>query len=151
LDRTTVRTTARLEQGERIVAVAPVWSAPLRPRVPVLFLQRRRRVAALTDRRLLVFAWRGRGDDRPLLARSLVDLEVVRTKRWRPLSQLRLRTEDHRELLLELRPRDRRFGRRVHDAITSRPRTAADPDDARRDVVSAPEGASVPEDDGAPR
>ena len=96
-DRTRRRATAfvapRLASDEELVSTGAAWIVPLRPRVPVLLLGRRRYLVALTDRRLLVFFWHGRRR-RLLPRRGPADPEaaVAFARRLEGMAQHRLRT-----------------------------------------------------------
>jgi hypothetical protein len=98
-----------LVPGERLASTAIGWAAQLRPRVPLVLLGRRQYWFVLTDRRLLVFG-RRRGGPTPddlVLGKRYTFFTLERTRRLRPLFQLRIRGENDSRLVLEFRPRQR--------------------------------------------
>ena len=111
----------RLAIGEPLLAGGFAWIAFPRPQVSTLLLNRRPHLVGLTDRRLLIWARPHQArpvEDRDLLLDSPLDhltLEGVRTRA--PMLALRITTATGRELVVEFRPRDRRLGRRIAEAI----------------------------------
>jgi hypothetical protein len=111
----------RLAPGERVIAGGFAWVAVPRPRVPLLVLMRRPHLLGLTDRRVML--WHMPRRNRPVDESHLVfaaardELRVVEQHARRPMYQLRLRTLEDRDLVLELRPRDRGLARRVGEAL----------------------------------
>jgi hypothetical protein len=111
----------RLAPGERVLAGGFAWVAVPRPRVALLFLMRRPHLLGLTDRRVML--WRLPRRNRPVddshvvFAAAYDELTLVARHELRPMFQLRLRTGDGRDLVVELRPRDRALARRLADAL----------------------------------
>ncbi len=104
-----------LPPDEGIVAAGRAWLADRRPRVPLVFTGRAFYLVAVTDRRLVVFDRPRRG--RPVLeadlrfARRFDAMELRSVRRWSPLLQVRLGIPaDEREIVVELRRRDRPVG-----------------------------------------
>jgi len=112
----------RLAPGERVLAGGFAWVAVPRPRVPLLVLMRRPHLLGLTDRRVML--WHRPRRNRPVddahvvFAAGYEELDLVASHEHRPMFQIRLRTEDERELVIELRPRERELGRRLVAALT---------------------------------
>jgi hypothetical protein len=129
----------RLAIGEPLLAGGFTWIAFPRPQVSLLFLARRPHLVGLTDRRLLV--WSRPHEVRPADDQDLVldapfgeiTLEAVTT--WSPMLQLRIASSSGRRLVLEFRPRERRLGHRIAEALghgdpSATPADAADEDPA---------------------
>lgn len=122
----------RLAVGEPLLAGGFVWTAFPRPQISLLFLARRAHLVGLTDRRLLIWARPHEvrpADDQDLVLDapfSEVTLEAVQP--FAPLLQLRIRSSSGRRLVLEFRPRDRRLGHRIVEALGGA--TSATPPDA---------------------
>jgi hypothetical protein len=109
MQRLTSAAEAILAPGERLTTTGIGWAAPLRPRVPVLFLGRRQHWFALTDRRVLVFA-RHRGGPGPedlVLGKRYSFFTLEKVHRNRPLFQIRIRGSNDSRLVLEFRPGQR--------------------------------------------
>jgi hypothetical protein len=112
---------ARLAPGERVLAGGFAWVAVPRPHVPLLVLQRRPHLLGLTDRRVML--WHRPRRNRPVddthvvFAADYDELSLVAIHPRRPMFQIRLRTEDERELVVELRPRERQLARRLVAAL----------------------------------
>lgn len=106
----------QLAEDERVLAGGFAWVARPRPRVPLLVLARQPHLLGITDRRLLLWARPRRR--RPLdpahlaLDVPLSELSVDAVHGARPMLQVRLHTPDQ-PYVIELRPRDRRLGRRL--------------------------------------
>jgi hypothetical protein len=113
----------RLAIGEPLLAGGFAWIAFPRPQVSTLVLNRRPHLVGVTDRRLLIWARPHEvrpAEDQDLVLDSPLDavtLEGVRS--FSPLLQVRLTTASGRKLVLEFRPRDRRLGRRLAEALTA--------------------------------
>ncbi len=111
----------RLEIGEPLLAGGFAWLAFPRPQVSMLVLARRPHYVGLTDRRLLI--WARPHEVRPAEDKDLVldapfadvTLESIRT--FSPMLQLQLSTDSGRKLVAEFRPRDRRLGHRIAEAL----------------------------------
>ncbi|HZJ27330.1 MAG TPA: hypothetical protein VFF40_10040 [Acidimicrobiia bacterium] len=119
-----------LEPGEQFVTGCAVWMADHRPRVPLFFTGRAIYLLALTSDRLLVFDTPRRGrplfDVDLLLQRRFDTLELVASRSWMPMAQIRVAPAPGREVILEFRPRDRAVGRTLVRAMRdSRPVTPA--------------------------
>jgi hypothetical protein len=101
-----------LADGEHVVEHGPCWAAPLRSRVPLVFLARRQRLLALTDRHLLLFARRRRGLRRQdlVLGEPYEALSLLQVRRARLLLQLLVARPPGARLVFEFRPRRRRLG-----------------------------------------
>jgi hypothetical protein len=135
----------RLAVGEPLLAGGFTWIAFPRPQVSLLFLARRPHLVGLTDRRLLVWARPHEvrpADDQDLVLDSPfseVTLEAFRT--YLPMLQLVLRSSSGRRLVLEFRPRDRRLGHRIAEAlggVTAPPPDAVDGGDGGPAEEAAP-------------
>jgi hypothetical protein len=111
----------RLEVGEPLLAGSFTWIAFPRPQISTLVLARRPHLVGLTDRRLLIWARPHEvrpAEDRDLLLDSplpRVTLDGSRT--FAPMLQVRITTESGRKLVLEFRPRDRRVGHHILEAL----------------------------------
>jgi hypothetical protein len=123
------------------------WIAFPRPQISLLFLARRAHLVGLTDRRLLIWVRPHevrQADDQDLVLDapfSEVTLEAVHTAL--PLLQLRIRSSSGRRLVLEFRPRDRRVGHRIAEALGGPAAPAGgtggdSPDPIADDVASGP-------------
>jgi hypothetical protein len=112
-----------LTPGERLASTAIGWAAQLRPRVPLVFLGRRQYWFALTDRRLLVFGRRRGGPtaDDLVLGKRYAFFTLERTRRLRPLFQLRIRGANSSRLVLEFRPRQRAVAAELAARLTPSP------------------------------
>jgi hypothetical protein len=113
LDQTAAATHGVLIEGERVVANGSCWAAQLR-RIPLLFLGRRRYLLVLTDRRLLLFARRGRHAPHPsdlLLGKRYEWFTLGRVRRARPLMQVVVTTGNGTRMLFEFQPHRREIGR----------------------------------------
>jgi hypothetical protein len=113
---------SHLGEGERVLAAGFAWIASPRPKVPLLFLARRPRWVALTDRRLLAFRRPHRRAtldvEHLVLDESLAALTLTRTRSAQPMLQLTVGAPDDRTFVLEFRPRDRHVGRRIAAALS---------------------------------
>jgi hypothetical protein len=115
----------RLAVGEPLLAGGFTWIAFPRPQVSLLFLARRPHLVGITDRRILIWARPHEvrpADDQDLVLDAPfaeVTLEGMTTRT--PMLQLRIRSSSGRRLVLEFRPRDRRLGHRVADALGGPP------------------------------
>jgi hypothetical protein len=101
-----------LADDEHVVEYGPCWAAQLRPRLPLLFLARRQRLLALTDRHLLLFARRRRGL-RPgdlVLGEPYEAFNLLQRRPARPLLQLLVARPPAARFVFEFRPRRRRLG-----------------------------------------
>jgi len=111
----------RLTPGETVLAGGFAWVAVPRPRVPLLVLMRRPHLLGLTDRRVMLWQKprRGRPVDEShfVFAAECSELTLLEHHPRRPMYQLRLRTAQERELVVELRPRDRPLGERLATAL----------------------------------
>ena len=111
----------RLAVGEPLLTGGFTWLAYPRPQVSLLFVARRPHLIGLTDRRLMIWARphevRPAGDQDLVLdaPNGSVTLEGLRT--FAPMLQLQLATSTGRKLVIEFRPRDRKLGHRVAEAI----------------------------------
>ena len=112
-----------LTPGERLASTAIGWAAQLRPRVPLVFLGRRQYWFALTDRRLLVFGRRRGGPTAEdlVLGKRYAFFTLERTRRLRPLFQLRIRGANDSRLVLEFRPRQRSVAAELAARLTPSP------------------------------
>ncbi|MCU1457589.1 MAG: hypothetical protein JWL73_1681 [Actinomycetia bacterium] len=112
---------ATLAPDEAVVEVGRAWVFADSGRVPKLFRARRRCVVARTERRLLVWRVPSARDQlvgtRPVLGAPLDQLTVEGFARARVLAALRLHTTAGATVVLELTPRERRFGGRLVTAI----------------------------------
>jgi hypothetical protein len=137
MTRTTTREHLRrateplLRPGEEFRTGCAVWMADRRPRVPLVFTGRALYLVALTSERILVFDTPRRG--RPLLEADLLlqrrhqDLDLLGTRGWTPMLQVRVAPAPGREVVLEFRPLDRRVGRTLIAAVRGdRPAPSAD-------------------------
>ncbi len=132
----------RLAIGESLVAGGFTWIAFPRPQVSLLFIVRRPHLAGISDRRLMI--WARPHEVRPAEDQDLVldapfdevTLEAVRT--FTPMLQLRLATATGRKMVLEFRPRDRKLGRQIADALGGPVGPARAPDE------SGPSSTEVP-------
>lgn len=123
----------RLEIGEPLLAGGFTWIAFPRPQVSLWALARRGHLIGLTDRRLLI--WSRPHEVRPADDTDLVldapfadvTLDAVRT--FSPMLQLRLTTDSGRKLVAEFRPRDRRIGHRIAEALGGVTGAAGERDD----------------------
>jgi hypothetical protein len=124
---------AVLTPGERLASTAVGWAAQLRPRVPLVFLGRRQYWFALTDRRLLVFGRRRGGPtaDDLVLGKRYGFFTLERTRRLRPLFQLRIRGANDSRLVLEFRPRQRSVAAELAARLTPSPGGGTDPAPAK--------------------
>jgi hypothetical protein len=119
----------RLAPGERVLAGGFAWVAVPRPRVPLLVLMRRPHLLGLTDRRVML--WRLPRRNRPVddshvvFAAAHDELQLLEAHDRRPMFQIRLRTDDERQLVIELRPRDRGLARRLVEVLSPAPTPAA--------------------------
>jgi hypothetical protein len=125
--RLTAAVDAVLAPGERLASTAIGWAAQLRRRVPLVFLGRRQYWFALTDRRLLVFGRRRGGPtaDDLVLGKRYTFFTLERTRRLRPLFQLRIRGANDSRLVLEFRPRQRSVAAELAARLTPSPSTGA--------------------------
>lgn len=111
----------RLAPGEQVLAGGFAWVAVPRPRIPLLVLMRRPHLLGLTDRRVML--WQKPRHGRPVdeshfvFAAECSELTLLDHHPRRPMYQLRLRTAQERELVVELRPRDRPLGERLATAL----------------------------------
>jgi hypothetical protein len=121
--RLTAAVDAVLVPGERLASTAIGWAAQLRPRVPLLLLGRRQYWFVLTDRRLLVFGRRRGGPtaDDLVLGKRYPFFTLERTRRLRPLFQLRIRGANDSRLVLEFRPRQRAVAAELAARLTPSP------------------------------
>lgn len=117
-----------LGPDEQFVTGCAVWMADRRARVPLLFIGRAIYLLALTNTRLLVFDTPRRGrpllDGDLLLARRFETLELLSSRSWTPMAQIRVAPAAGREVVLEFRPRDRGVRRTLLQALDPT-RTAA--------------------------
>lgn len=110
----------RLAPGEKVLAGGFAWVARPRPKVPLWLLARRPHFLGLTDRRVLL--WAKPRKRAPLEERHLVidtpfgDLALDGMRTVTPMLQVRIHDADT-QLVLEVRPRDRRLGRRLADEL----------------------------------
>jgi hypothetical protein len=131
----------RLEIGEPLLAGGFTWIAFPRPQVKLWALARRGHLVGLTDRRILI--WSRPHEVRPaddtdlVLDAPFADVNLDAVHTVTPMLQLRLTTESGRKLVLEFRPRDRRLGHRIVEALGG-------PADAGTDETPAPPDAEVP-------
>ncbi len=87
----------------------------------LLFIARRPHLVGISDRRLMI--WARPHEVRPAEDQDLVldapigsvTLEEVRT--FTPMLQLRISTSSGRKLVLEFRPRDRKLGHQIAEAL----------------------------------
>lgn len=111
----------RLDIGEPLLAGGFAWIAFPRAQVSTLFLARKAHLVGITDRRLLIWARphevRPAEDKDLLLDSPLGNVTVDGVRSFSPMLQVRLTTEAGRKLVLELRPRDRRLGRRIAESL----------------------------------
>jgi len=166
-----------LPADEEIVAAGRAWLADRRSGVPLLFTGRAFYLVAVTGRRLVVFDRPRRG--RPVLeadlrfARRFEVMELQSVRRWALLLQLRIAIpDDDREIVVELRWRDRPVGDALASALgraapdahagaagPEAPFSAAAPDATARLPTAAPTVAptvddarsAAPTDDGGDR
>lgn len=124
-----------LGPDEQFVTGCAVWMADRRARVPLAFIGRAIYLLALTGDRLLVFDTPRRGrpllDGDILMQRRFDTLELVRSRSWMPMSQIRVAPAPGREVVLEFRPRDRAVARTLVQAlIDARPTVATEDEPA---------------------
>ena len=111
----------RLAIGESLVAGGFTWIAFPRPQVSLLFIARRPHLVGISDRRLMIWARPHEvrpAEDQDLVLDAMfteVTVEAVRT--LSPMLQLRLATASGRKLVLEFRPRDRKLGHQIAEAL----------------------------------
>lgn len=111
----------RLAIGEPLLTGGFVWLTFPRPQVSLLLLARRPHLVGLTDRRLLV--WARPHEVRPVDDQDLVldapfsEITLERMRTMTPMLQLTLRSSSGRRMVLEFRPRDRRIGQRIAEAL----------------------------------
>lgn len=111
----------RLEIGEPLLAGGFTWIAFPRPQVSLVVLARRPHLIGITDRRLVIWARPHEvrpAEDKDLVLDSPFDevtLEAVRT--FSPMLQLRIATSSGRKIVAEFRPRDRRLGHKIAEAL----------------------------------
>ncbi|MGZ4691292.1 MAG: hypothetical protein ACXVKA_03235 [Acidimicrobiia bacterium] len=121
----------RLEIGEPLLAGCFTWIAFPRPQVSLLVLARRPHFIGLTDRRILIWARphevRPAEDQDLVLDAPFADVTLDEVRTFSPMLQLKLTTESGRKLVLEFRPRDRRIGHRIAEALRSEDTTEAPP------------------------
>jgi hypothetical protein len=131
----------RLEIGEPLLAGGFTWIAFPRPQVRLWALARRGHLVGLTDRRLLIWSRphevRPADDSDLVLDAPFADVTLDSVHALTPMLQLRLTTDSGRQLVLEFRPRDRRIGRRIADALGG-------PTDAGAGETPSPPDAEVP-------
>jgi hypothetical protein len=118
-----------LTSDERIRSCSAVWATECGGRVPLLFRRRSRHYLAVTDHRLILFGAPGRRHpltpEQLLIAKRLTSFKLVKTRRFAPLLQLRVRDAGGREIALEFRPRDRQVGHELASVLGGRPRDVA--------------------------
>jgi hypothetical protein len=133
LEQTVAATHGALVEGERVVAYGYCWAAQLR-RIPLVFLGRRRYLLLLTNRRVLLFARRGRHLPRPndlAIGKRYEWFKLGRVRRARPLLQVLVATGNGPRMIFEFSPRRRELGRtlvgRLGDGKGSGEPGASDP------------------------
>jgi hypothetical protein len=111
----------RLEIGEPLLAGGFAWIAFPRPQVSTVVLARRPHLVGITDRRVLIWARphevRPAEDKDLLLDSPLGDVTLDGVRTFVPMLAVRLTTASGRKLVLEFRPRDRRLGHRLVQAL----------------------------------
>jgi hypothetical protein len=111
----------RLAIGESLVAGGFTWIAFPRPQVSLLFIARRPHLVGISDRRLMI--WARPHEVRPAEDQDLVldapfdEVTVEELRTFSPMLQLRLATATGRKLVLEFRPRDRKLGHQIAEAL----------------------------------
>ncbi len=113
LEHTVAATHGVLVEGERVVAYGLCWAAQLR-RIPLVLLGRRRYLLLLTNRRVLLFARRGRHLPRPsdlVIGKRYEWFKLGRVRRARPLMQVLVTTGNGARMIFEFPPRRRELGR----------------------------------------
>ena len=113
LEQTVAATHGSLVEGERVLAYGLCWAAQLR-RVPLLFLGRHRYLLVLTNRRVLLFARRGRRAPRPsdlVIGKRYEWFQLGRVRQARPLMQVLVTGGNRTRMILEFSPRCRELAR----------------------------------------
>jgi hypothetical protein len=115
----------RLAVGEPLLAGGFTWIAFPRPQISLLFLARRPHLVGLTDRRLMIWARphevRPADDQDLVLDAPFAEVNLEGMTARTPMLQLRIRSSSGRRLVLEFRPRDRRLGHRIAEALGGPP------------------------------
>lgn len=141
LDQRVAATHGALVEGERVVASGVCWAAQLR-RIPLLFLGRKRYLLIVTNRRVLLFARRGRHLPRPsdlVIGKRFEWFKLGRVRTFRPLMQVLVTTGGGARMIFEFPPRRRELGRTLAGRLgegapaDDPPRGPATNDRARRD------------------
>jgi hypothetical protein len=129
-DQIVAATKPTLGSGEHIRSCSAVWAAECGGRVPLIFRARSRHFVALTDQRLILYrAPRRRRPlttDEMLIAKRHSAFTLEKASRFSPLLQVRIRDSADREIALEFRPRDRKVGRELVNALGGEPRRPSD-------------------------
>jgi hypothetical protein len=106
-----------LASGEHIRSCTAVLATECSGRGPLLFRERARHYLALTDQRLILFREPRRHhqltSEELLIAKRHSSFTIVKTRRFAPLMQVRIRDAADREIALQFRPRDRHVGREL--------------------------------------
>ena len=137
-----------LVEGERIMELGRCWGAPMRRRVPLLFLGRHQFLLVLTDRRLLVFSRRRSRALRPsdlVLGKRYETFTLEKVRRGRPLLQLQIAAANGSRMVFEFRPGRRHLGEALVHRLEGRPAATVA---AAPDAPGAPAGA--PADPASP-
>jgi hypothetical protein len=120
--------TPLLTKGEELRRSGPAWAVEHGGKAPLLFRARDLHEVVLTDQRFILLARPRRrqplGVNNVVLAKRYSAFSLERTRRLRPMLQLRVRTAADRVLVLEFRPRDRRIARDLAAELDSPGRTS---------------------------
>jgi hypothetical protein len=120
-ERIVAATRPSLGRGEHLRSCSAVWAAECGGRVPLLLRGRSRHYVALTDQRVILF--RAPRRRRPLTPEEMViakrhsSFTLEKMRRFSPLLQVRIRDAADREIALEFRPRDRKVGWELAEAL----------------------------------
>jgi len=125
-----------LVEGEQVLEYGHCWAAQRRDRLPLVFAGRRQYLMVLTDRRLLLFARRSgqvRAGDL-VIGKRYETFTLERTRRARPLLQLRVQASNGTRMVFEFRPGRRHVGEALVHRLDPRPVAA----------LNAPAGPAEP-------